>query len=65
VRYTGEYIDALFMSPHPEATADDLTCPPPAPPGCITAAEQLANWQFIATELNAMLGTDFPVPTAL
>ena len=65
VRYRGEYINAFFSSPHPEATSDDLTCAPPLPPGCITPEQQLANWQFIAATLNEMMGTDFPVPTKL
>ena len=65
VRYRGEFVNALFSSPHPEATSDDLTCAPPAPPGCITAAQQLANWQFIANALNEMLGTSYPVPSTL
>jgi hypothetical protein len=65
VRYRGEFIDAFFLSPHPEATFDDLTCAPPLPPGCITAEQQLANWQFIANTLNEMMGTQFPVPGKL
>lgn len=65
VRYTGPFVNALFSSPHPEATSDDLTCPPPAPPGCITAAEQLKNWQFIAKALNEMLGTSYDIPSSL
>ena len=65
VLYRGRYVQALFASPHPEATATDLTCPPPAPPGCITEAQQLANWRFIADSLNELMATDFPVPAVL
>jgi hypothetical protein len=65
VRYRGEFINALFSSPHPEATATDLPCDPPAPPNCITADEQLSNWRFLASTLNEMLGTSYPVPTGL
>ena len=65
ILYRGPYVQALFASPHPEATADDLTCAPPAPPGCITSAQQLANWQFMAKSLNTLMGTSFAVPTSL
>jgi hypothetical protein len=65
VRYRGEFVNALFSSPHPEATSTDLTCAPPAPPGCITAEQQLANWRFIANALNDMMGTTYPVPATL
>jgi hypothetical protein len=65
VRYTGPYVDALFASPHPEATAGDLACAPPAPPGCITPQQQLANWRFMAEALATMLKAGWIVPTSL
>jgi hypothetical protein len=58
-------VRALFSSPHLEATADTLACPPPAPPHCITDAQQLLNWQFLAASLNKLMATDFAVPSAL
>jgi hypothetical protein len=56
----------LLNSPHPEAVSGvGLSCSPPLPPGCITAAEQLANWQWLAAAVNAFLGTTWQVPASL
>ncbi len=66
VRYRGAYVHALFASPHPEAAADgSLQCAPPAPRACLTPAQQLRNWRFLAAELNALLGAAFVVPDEL
>ena len=63
LRYKGPFVDALFSSPHPEAMFNDgLVCEPPLPPGCITEQQQLANWHFLAEELNDLMGTAFEVP---
>jgi hypothetical protein len=64
-RYNGAYVRALLSSPHLEAAADTLSCSPPAPPHCITHAQQLLNWQFLAESLNKLMGTDFAIPSAL
>ncbi len=65
-RYRGAYINALFSSPHPEAVAGSgISCAPPLPAGCITPAQQLANWQWIARELNDLLETAYVIPTKL
>jgi hypothetical protein len=58
-------VRALLSSPHLEAAADTLACPPPAPPHCITRDQQLLNWQFLAASLNSLMGADFVIPTAL
>ena len=64
--YEGAYVRALLNSPHPEAQAGvGLTCAPPLPPGCITPAQQLANWRWLAGQLNALLGEAWAVPTKL
>lgn len=56
----------LLNSPHPEAVAGvHLQCSAPLPPGCITSVQQLANWQWLASEINAFLGTSWVVPTDL
>jgi len=66
VHYEGPFVRALLSSPHPEAAADgSLACAPPLPAGCITPAQQLANWRFLAGAINTLLGTDWAVPTAL
>ena len=65
VRYKGPFVDALLVSPHPEATHSDLGCDPPLPRGCITAEQQAENWAFLAAELNDLMGTDFDVPAGL
>ena len=66
VNYQGRYVKALFNSPHPEAQAGvGLSCAAPLPPGCITDAQQLANWQFLAGNINALLGTDWVIPATL
>jgi hypothetical protein len=65
-RYKGEYVDALFNSPHPEAVAGSgISCSPPLPAGCITPAQQLENWRWLAAEINLLLGTAYTVPTTL
>ncbi len=56
---------ALLSSPHLEAAADTLECPPPAPPHCITRDQQLLNWQFLAASLNTLMDTGFAIPSAL
>ena len=66
IAYEGRYVRALFNSPHPEAQAGvGLTCAPPLPRGCITPAQQLANWRWLAEQLNALLGEAWVVPTKL
>ena len=56
----------LLHSPHPEAVAGvHLECAAPLPPGCITSAQQLINWQWLAGEINAFLGTSWSIPTKL
>lgn len=66
IRYQGAYVRALFNSPHPEAQAGvGLQCAPPLPPGCITEAQQLANWRFLATNINQLLGTAWRIPDSL
>lgn len=65
-RYHGAHVKALFSSPHPEAVAGQgVTCSPPLPPGCITPAEQLANWVWLAKQLNDLTGESWVIPTAL
>lgn len=65
-RYKGEFVNALFNSPHPEAIAGSgISCSPPLPAGCITPAQQLENWRWLAAELNDLLGTSYIVPTVL
>jgi len=56
VRYKGPYVDGLFVSPHPEATWDGSAG------GDITQAEQVRNWQWLARELNGLMGTHFLIP---
>lgn len=66
LRYNGAYVKALLNSPHPEAQAGvGLTCAAPLPPGCITPAQQLQNWQYLAGQINALLGTSWVIPSAL
>jgi hypothetical protein len=56
----------LLHSPHPEAVAGvGLVCSAPLPPGCITSAQQLENWQWLASEINVFLGTTWSVPSSL
>jgi hypothetical protein len=66
-RYTGAYVRALLNSPHPEAQAGvGLSCAPPLPPGCITEAQQLANWRDLAANINALVaGWAWVIPTSL
>ncbi len=65
-RYRGAYINALLSSVHPEAVAGHgIACAAPLPPGCITAQQQLANWQWLAAEINALLDTQYVVPSSL
>jgi hypothetical protein len=65
-RYKGEFVNALFNSPHPEAVAGSgIQCAPPAPPGCITPQQQLENWRWLAGQVNALCGTQFVVPSSL
>jgi len=65
-RYRGAYVDALLSSAHPEAVAGSgIACDPPLPAGCITPAQQLANWRWLAGEINALLGEAYAVPTVL
>lgn len=64
--YRGEFIEALLNSPHPEAEAGvGLSCEPPLPPGCITSEQQLANWQWLAAQINELTGSEWVVPTQL
>jgi hypothetical protein len=66
VNYQGRYVKALFNSPHPEAEAGvGLQCDPPLPAGCITAAQQLQNWRFLASNINNLLGTSWTIPSSL
>ena len=65
-RYRGTYVNALFSSAHPEAVAGSgIACEPPLPAGCLTSQQQLANWQWLANEINDLLGAAFIVPTSL
>lgn len=65
-RYEGAFVRALFNSPHPEAQAGvGLQCAPPLPAGCITPAQQLANWRWLARAINDLTGAAWVVPTAL
>lgn len=65
--YTGAFVRALLNSPHPEAQAGvGLSCAPPLPPGCITEAQQLANWRDLAANINALVeGWAWVIPTSL
>ena len=59
------YGSLLLFSPHPEAVEGvGIACAAPLPPGCITAAHRLANWQFLAGSINDALGTAWAVPTS-
>ena len=65
-RYSGAHVRALFSTAHPEAVAGSgIACAPPLPAGCISAAQQLANWQWLAAELNALMGEAYTVPSHL
>lgn len=60
------YGSLLLNSPHLEAVEGvGLACDAPLPPGCITAADRLRNWQLLARRINAHIGTDFVVPAEL
>lgn len=64
--YEGPYARLLLNSVHPEAMAGvNIACEAPAPPGCITAQQQLSNWRALANNINAFLGTNYVVPTSL
>ena len=64
--YKGAYVKALFNTPHPEAQAGvGLACSPPLPAGCLTAAQQLANWRWLAASINELLGTQWAIPSSL
>ena len=64
--YRGAYVDALLLSPHPEAQAGvGVSCAPPLPPGCITKEQQLANWQWLAAQINELTGSTWVVPDSL
>ena len=66
IQYQGPYVRALLNSPHPEAQAGvGLSCSPPLPPGCLTDAQQLANWQFLASNINTLLQSSWRIPTSL
>lgn len=57
---------ALLNTPHPEAVSGvHLNCSAPLPPGCITPAQQLANWRWLAAEINALIGAAWVVPGQL
>lgn len=56
----------LLNTPHPEAVSGvHLNCSAPLPPGCITPAQQLANWRWLAAEINAFIGASWVVPGQL
>lgn len=56
----------LLHSTHPEAVEGvHLSCDAPLPPGCITPAQRLANWKWLARAVNAHLGTSWVVPGKL
>jgi len=56
----------LLHSPHPEAVEGvHLACAPPLPPGCLTPAQRLANWQWLAGAINAHVGRKWVVPAEL
>lgn len=64
--YTGEFVRALFSSAHPEAVAGSgIACQAPLPAGCITAAQQLQNWQWLGGQLGELLGEAFVIPARL
>lgn len=64
--YAGAHIKALLNSAHPEAVAGSgIACQPPLPPGCITQEQQLQNWQWLAQQINALLGERWIVPSSL
>ena len=64
--YRGQYVRALLNSPHPEAQAGvGLACAPPLPAGCITPAQQLANWRDLAANINDLVGWSWEIPTEL
>ena len=64
--YRGAHVRALLSTAHPEAVAGSgIACQPPLPPGCITPAQQLQNWQWLAAQLNALLGENYAIPTRL
>lgn len=65
-RYRGAYVNALLSTAHPEAVAGSgIACAPPLPAGCLTRAQQLANWQWLAAEINDLLGRAWVIPSAL
>jgi glutamine amidotransferase-like uncharacterized protein len=56
----------LLHSTHPEAVEGvHRACDPPAPPGCLTRAQRLANWRWLAAAINAHVGADWVIPNAL
>ena len=64
--YKGAFVRALFNSAHPEAVAGQgIACSPPLPASCITPAQQLQNWRWLAQQINALLGESWVVPSAL
>lgn len=66
VSYVGEFSRGLYISPHPEAVAGDgIECAPPLPSGCITPAQQLENWRWLAAAVNKLTGQSWVVPTTL
>ena len=57
------YGSLVLFSPHPEAVEGvGLECAPPLPAGCITEAQRLANWRFLASTINDALGTAWVIP---
>lgn len=64
--YRGAHVRALFSTAHPEAVAGQgIACPPPLPAGCFTPQQQLANWQWLALQLNDLTGQGYSIPTHL
>ena len=64
--YTGQGVRALLSTAHPEAVAGvGIACAPPLPAGCLTPAQQLRNWQWLAEQINALLGQQYAVPGQL
>eukprot|EP00047_Mylnosiga_fluctuans_P011827 m.23029 g.23029 ORF g.23029 m.23029 type:complete len:295 (-) comp3840_c0_seq1:25-909(-) len=61
-----QYGNILLWSPHPEAVEGmGISCPPPHPAGCLTAAQRLQNWQLLARQINELLSTEWIVPSSL
>jgi hypothetical protein len=64
--YRGEFINALFNSAHPEAVSGSgIQCKAPLPLGCITPAQQLENWRWLAAQINILVDKSWVIPSKL